>query len=214
MLDVSSDLGLIRIGLYQALEEIELDSDGSLTTPTELSWRDTSIQEELNCKDLEYNLLELLMNRRYVKALRLTRQYRSESFFDFYFNVNPIGLLICLSFFIRQCWPHDYFGTSDDEEVSAILRVFGRYVASKKSCTSNFHFIRVPFRLIRSFVSAVLGAIIATCPDESSLNDSCNVIMDFNMQTQLTLKNLEKSLMNLTETRSDRSDYCVRKTEC
>merc|ERR1740128_285213 len=166
MLDVSSDLGLIRIGLYQALEEIELDSDGSLTTPTDLSWQDSSIQEELNCKELEYNLLELLMNRRYVKALRLTRQY-------------------------RQCWPHDYFGTSDDEEVSAILRVFGRYVASKKSC-----------------------AIIATCPDESSLNDSCNVIMDFNMQTQLTLKNLEKSLMNLTETRSDRSDYCVRKTEC
>ena len=58
------------------------------------------------------------------------------------------------------------------------------------------------------------GAIIATCPDESSLNDSSNVIMDFNMQTQLTLKNLEKSLMNLVETRSDRSDYCVRKTEC
>ena len=76
MLDVSSDLGLIRIGLYQALEEIELDSDGSLTTPTDLSWQDSSIQEELNCKELEYNLLELLMNRRYVKALRLTRQYR------------------------------------------------------------------------------------------------------------------------------------------
>ena len=86
MLDVSSDIGLIRIGLYQALEEIELDSDGSLTTPTDTSWlHDTSsIQEELGCKELEYNLLELLMNRRYVKALRLTRQYR---YFIFYYRL-------------------------------------------------------------------------------------------------------------------------------
>jgi hypothetical protein len=33
-----------------------------------------------------------------------------------------------------QCWPHDYFGTSDDEELAAIMRVYGRYIASKKSC--------------------------------------------------------------------------------
>lgn len=77
MLDMSSDIGLIRMGLYQALEEIELDSlDGSQATPTDLSLNDTSIQEELSVKELEYNLLELLMNKRFVKALRLTRQYR------------------------------------------------------------------------------------------------------------------------------------------
>ena len=77
MLDVSSDIGLIRMGLYQALEEIELDSlDGSQATPTDMSLNDTSIQEEMNIKELEYNLLELLMNKRFVKALRLTRQYR------------------------------------------------------------------------------------------------------------------------------------------
>ena len=74
---MSSDIGLIRMGLYQALEEIELDSlDGSQATPTDLSLNDTSIQEELSVKELEYNLLELLMNKRFVKALRLTRQYR------------------------------------------------------------------------------------------------------------------------------------------
>lgn len=77
MLDMSSDIGLIRMGLYQALEEIELDSlDGSQATPTDMSLNDTSIQEEMNVKELEYNLLELLMNKRFVKALRLTRQYR------------------------------------------------------------------------------------------------------------------------------------------
>ena len=77
MLDMSSDVGLIRMGLYQALEEIELDSlDGSQATPTDMSLNDTSIQEEMNIKELEYNLLELLMNKRFVKALRLTRQYR------------------------------------------------------------------------------------------------------------------------------------------
>ena len=59
-----------------------------------------------------------------------------------------------------------------------------------------------------------IGAIIATCPDESSLADSSGVIMDFNMQTQATLKGLEKSLINLSDSRSDRSDYSVRKTEC
>lgn len=65
------------MGLYQALEEIELDSlDGSQATPTDMSLNDTSIQEEMNIKELEYNLLELLMNKRFVKALRLTRQYR------------------------------------------------------------------------------------------------------------------------------------------
>ncbi|XP_046454255.1 protein furry-like isoform X2 [Daphnia pulex] len=160
MLDMSSDIGLIRMGLYQALEEIELDSlDGSQATPTDMSLNDASIQEEMNIKELEYNLLELLMNKRFVKALRLTRQY-------------------------RQCWPHDYFGTSDDEELAAIMRVYGRYIASKKSC-----------------------AIIATCPDESSLADSSGVIMDFNMQTQSTLKALEKSLMIISDSRSDRSDY-------
>lgn len=56
--------------------------------------------------------------------------------------------------------------------------------------------------------------MIATCPDESSLADSSSVMMDFNLQTQSSLKTLEKSLMNFTETRSDRSDYSVRKTEC
>ncbi len=77
MLDMSSDIGLIRMGLYQALEEIELDSlDGSQATPTDMSLNDASIQEEMNIKELEYNLLELLMNKRFVKALRLTRQYR------------------------------------------------------------------------------------------------------------------------------------------
>ncbi len=77
MLDMSSDVGLIRMGLYQALEEIELDSlDGSQATPTDMSLNDASIQEEMNIKELEYNLLELLMNKRFVKALRLTRQYR------------------------------------------------------------------------------------------------------------------------------------------
>ena len=76
MLDVSSDIGPVRAGLHQALEEIELDSDGSLATPTEISSRDSSIQEELNCKELEYSLLELLMNKRFLKALRLTRQHR------------------------------------------------------------------------------------------------------------------------------------------
>jgi hypothetical protein len=74
---MSSDVGLIRMGLYQALEEIELDSlDGSQATPTDMSLNDASIQEEMNIKELEYNLLELLMNKRFVKALRLTRQYR------------------------------------------------------------------------------------------------------------------------------------------
>ena len=74
---MSSDVGLIRMGLYQALEEIELDSlDGSQATPTDMSLNDTSIQEEMNIKELEYNLLELLMNKSFVKALRLTRQYR------------------------------------------------------------------------------------------------------------------------------------------
>lgn len=62
--------------------------------------------------------------------------------------------------------------------------------------------------------SHTVGAIIATCPDESSLADSSGVIMDFNMQTQATLKALEKSLINLSDSRSDRSDYSVRKTEC
>ena len=77
MLDMSSDVGLIRMGLSQALEEIELDSlDGSQATPTDMSLNDASIQEEMNIKELEYNLLELLMNKRFVKALRLTRQYR------------------------------------------------------------------------------------------------------------------------------------------
>jgi len=76
MLDLSSDFALIRMGLYQALEEIELDSESSMATPTDLSLQETSIQEELSIKELEYNLLELLMNKRFVKALRLTRQYR------------------------------------------------------------------------------------------------------------------------------------------
>ena len=58
------------------------------------------------------------------------------------------------------------------------------------------------------------AAVIATIPDESSLADSSSAIMDFNMQTQSSLKSMEKSLMNFTETRSDRSDYSVRKTEC
>lgn len=77
MLDMSSEVGLIRMGLYQALEEIELDSEGSITTvtPAELS-AEAASQEEANVKELEYNLLELLMNKRFVKALRLTRQYR------------------------------------------------------------------------------------------------------------------------------------------
>ncbi len=74
LIDISSDVGLIRMGLYQALEEIELDSEGSVTT-MDASLHD-SIQEELSIKELEYNLLELLMNKRFVKALRLTRQYR------------------------------------------------------------------------------------------------------------------------------------------
>lgn len=63
-------------------------------------------------------------------------------------------------------------------------------------------------------VCFVLGPIIATCPDESSLADSSGVIMDFNMQTQSTLKLLEKTLVNLSDSRSDRFDYSVRKTEC
>jgi hypothetical protein len=50
--------------------------DGSQATPTDMSLNDASIQEEMNIKELEYNLLELLMNKRFVKALRLTRQYR------------------------------------------------------------------------------------------------------------------------------------------
>lgn len=74
LIDISSDVGLIRMGLYQALEEIELDSEGSVTT-MDASLHD-SIQEEMSIKELEYNLLELLMNKRFVKALRLTRQYR------------------------------------------------------------------------------------------------------------------------------------------
>lgn len=77
MMDVSSDIGLIRMGLYQALEEIELDSlDGSQATPTDMSLNDNSIQEEMSIKELEYNLIELLMNKRFVKALRLTRHHR------------------------------------------------------------------------------------------------------------------------------------------
>lgn len=64
------------------------------------------------------------------------------------------------------------------------------------------------------FLNYFTGAIIATCPDESSLADSSGVIMDFNMQTQSTLKALEKSLMIISDSRSDRSDYSVRKTEC
>lgn len=77
MLDMSTDIGLVRMGLYQALEEIELDSlDSSHATPTDMSTHESSILEELNVKELEYNLLELLMNKRFVKALRLTRQYR------------------------------------------------------------------------------------------------------------------------------------------
>lgn len=73
---MSTDIGLVRMGLYQALEEIELDSlDSSHATPTDMS-HDSSTLEELNVKELEYNLLELLMNKRFVKALRLTRQYR------------------------------------------------------------------------------------------------------------------------------------------
>lgn len=74
MIDISCDTGFIRTGLYQALEEIELDSDGSLATLTDTSDRDSSLQED--CKELEYNLLELLMNKRFVKALRLSRQHR------------------------------------------------------------------------------------------------------------------------------------------
>jgi hypothetical protein len=64
------------------------------------------------------------------------------------------------------------------------------------------------------FVHFFPAAVIATIPDESSLADSSSAIMDFNMQTQSSLKSMEKSLMNFTETRSDRSDYSVRKTEC
>ena len=75
MLDMSSDVGLVRMGLYQALEEIELDSESSVSATT-ATGMDDSIQEEMNVKELEYNLLELLMNKRFVKALRLTRQYR------------------------------------------------------------------------------------------------------------------------------------------
>ena len=86
MLDVTADIGAVRAGLYQALEEIELESDGSLATPTDFSI-DSSIQEELSCKEVEYNLLELLMNKRFVKALRFTRHHRSvASFFSrFYY---------------------------------------------------------------------------------------------------------------------------------
>ena len=76
MLDLSSDFALIRMDLYQAIEEIELDSESRIATPTDLSLQESSIQEELSIKKLDYHLLELLMNKRYVKALRLTRQYK------------------------------------------------------------------------------------------------------------------------------------------
>lgn len=135
MLDMSSDVGLVRMGLYQALEEIELDSEGSVSTvgaaAASGSGTEDSLQEETSVKELEYSLLELLMNKRFVKALRLTRQY-------------------------RHCWPQDFFGTSDDEEVAAILRVYGRYIASKKTCNPPLsHSFEMMFTFLYPFLTLV-----------------------------------------------------------
>ena len=71
MLDMSSDVGLIRMGLYQALEEIELDSlDGSQATPTDMSLNDTSIQDEMNIKELEYLLSWNILRGNRIKTSR------------------------------------------------------------------------------------------------------------------------------------------------
>ena len=107
MLDLSSDFGLIRMGLYQALEEIELDSESRII--------DEQTIRESFALDSPVQVSE--------RTIDLSISFQSRLSF------------IC---FYRQSWPQDYFGTSDDEEVAAILRVYGRYVASKKSCNLFF----------------------------------------------------------------------------